>query len=93
MRAKLLQSRLTLCKPMDHNLPVSSVHGDSPDKNTGLGCHALLQGIFLIQGLNPQFLRLLHRLVGSFFITSATWETLQITQLWLIPGYGLCDPT
>ena len=28
-------------------------HGDSPGKNTGVGCHALLQGIFLTQGLNP----------------------------------------
>ena len=25
---------------------------DSPGKNTGVGCHALLQGIFPIQGLN-----------------------------------------
>ena len=33
--------------------PGSSVHGDSPGKNTGVGCHALLQGIFLTQGLNP----------------------------------------
>jgi len=24
----------------------------SPGKNTGVGCHALLQGIFLTQGLN-----------------------------------------
>ena len=30
---------------------------DSPGKNTGVGCHALLQGIFPIQGLN---LGLLH---------------------------------
>ena len=29
---------------MDHSPPGSSVHGDSPSKNTGLGCHALLQG-------------------------------------------------
>ena len=29
-------------------------------KNTGVGCRALLQGIFLIQGLNPQLLCLLH---------------------------------
>ena len=35
-----------LCDPMDCSLPGSSVHGDSPDKNTGMGCHALLQGIF-----------------------------------------------
>ena len=26
---------------------------DSPGKNTRVGCHALLQGIFLTQGLNP----------------------------------------
>ena len=33
---------------------------DSPGKNTGMGCHALLQGIFSTQGSNPHFLRLLH---------------------------------
>ena len=33
--------------------PDSSAHGDSPGKNTGVGCHALLQGIFPTQGLNP----------------------------------------
>ena len=26
--------------------PGSSVHGDSPGKNTGVSCHSLLQGIF-----------------------------------------------
>ena len=31
-----------------------------PDKNTGVGCCALLQGIFLTQGLNPYLLHLLH---------------------------------
>ena len=30
--------------------PSSSVHGDSPGKNTGVGCHALLQGILPTQG-------------------------------------------
>ena len=29
---------------------------DSPGKNTGMGCHSLLQGIFLAQGLNPGLL-------------------------------------
>ena len=33
---------------------------DSPGKNIGVGCHALLQGIFLTQGLNPCVLHLLH---------------------------------
>ena len=36
----------------------SSVHGDSPGKNTGVGCHSLLQGIFPTQGLNPGLLEL-----------------------------------
>ena len=33
---------------------------DSPGRNTGVGCHALLQGTFLTQGSNPHFLDLLH---------------------------------
>ena len=51
--AKSLQSYPTLCNPINYGLQGSSVHGDSPGKNTGVGCHALLQGIFLTQGLNP----------------------------------------
>ena len=47
------QSCLTLCDPMNCSPPGSSVHGDSPGKNTGVGCHALLQGIFPTQGSNP----------------------------------------
>ena len=42
----VVQSCPTLCDPMGCNLSGSSVHGDSPGKNTGVGCHALLQGIF-----------------------------------------------
>ena len=34
----------------------SSVRGDSPGKNTEVGCHALLQGIFPTQGSNPGLL-------------------------------------
>ena len=41
------QSCPTLCDLMECSLPGSSVHGDSPSKNTGMGCH------FLLQGLNP----------------------------------------
>ena len=43
----------TLCDPTDCSPPGSSVHGDSPGKNTGMGCHDLLQGIFPTQGSNP----------------------------------------
>ena len=45
------------CDPMDHSPPGSSVHRDFPGKNTGVGCHFLLQGVFLTQGSN---LGLLH---------------------------------
>ena len=44
---------LTLCDPTDCIPPGSSVHGDSPGKNTEVGSHTLLQGIFPTQGLNP----------------------------------------
>ena len=50
------QSCSTLCNTMGYNSPGSSVHGDSPGKNTGVGCHTLLQGIFPTQGLNPSLL-------------------------------------
>ena len=35
------QSCPTLCDPVDLSLPGTSVHGDSPGKNTGVGCHGL----------------------------------------------------
>ena len=38
---------------MECSPPGSSIHGDSPGKNTGVGCHSLLQGIFPTQGSNP----------------------------------------
>ena len=38
----------------------AAVHGVLPEnKNTGVGCHALLQGVFLTQGSNPCLLQLL----------------------------------
>ena len=44
---------------------------DSPDKNTGVGCYLVLQGIFLTQGSN---LCILHWQVGFFFYHQASWE-------------------
>ena len=38
---------------------------DSPGRNAGVGCRALLQGISVTQGLNPHLLRLLRWQVGS----------------------------
>ena len=50
------QSCPTVCDPTACSPPGSSVPGDSPGKNTGVGCHALLQGIFPSQGSNPGLL-------------------------------------
>ena len=49
------QSCPTLYDPMDCSPPGSSVHGDSPGKNSGVGCHAPLLGIFPTQGSNSGF--------------------------------------
>ena len=69
---KSLQSCPTLWDPTDCSLPGSSVHARK-GKSTGVGCHALLQGIFLSQGSNLHLLHLLN-LAGGFFTTTATWE-------------------
>ena len=53
MLCLLAQSCLTLCDPVVCSPPGSSFHGDSPGKNTAVGCHSLLQGIFTTQGSNP----------------------------------------
>ena len=37
---------------------------DSPGKNTKVGCHTFLQGIFPTQGLNLSLLSLLYRQAG-----------------------------
>ena len=55
---------------MDCSAPGSSVHGDSPGKNTVVGCHALLQGIFLTQRSNQ-----VSCIAGRFFTSWATRET------------------
>ena len=60
MHAKLLQSCPTLCNPMECSPPGSSAHGILQAKNTGVGCHAFLQGIFQTQRSNSRLLCLLH---------------------------------
>jgi len=57
---------------------------DSPDKNSGVGCHALLQGIFLTQGFEPASL-MSPALACGFFTTSTTWEAQETD----IISYGL----
>ena len=46
-------SRVQLCVTPWTVAPRPLCPWNSPDKNTGVGCHARLQGIFPIQGSNP----------------------------------------
>ena len=69
------QSCPTLCNPMNCSPPGSSVHGDSPGKNTRVGCHALLCG-FPTQGSNPGLPRcrqILYHLSHQEGLPSKTW--------------------
>ena len=50
---------------MDYSPQGSSVHGDSPGKNTGVGCPALPRAIVPTQESNLCLLCLLHWLAGS----------------------------
>ena len=57
IRGDVSLSRVWLfCGPIDCSSPASSDLGIFPGKNTGVGCHDLLQGIFPIQELNLGFL-------------------------------------
>ena len=51
--------------PMDYSPARIPCPWDSPGKSTGVGCHFLLQGIFLTQGSNSH---LLHCQVGSLLL-------------------------
>ena len=52
-KASILQCSAFFIVQLSHlYMTGSSVHGIFPGKNTGVGCHFLLQGIFLTQGLN-----------------------------------------
>ena len=65
------QSCLTLCNPMPQGLELligarqAFLYIKFSNKHTGVGCHFLLQRIFLTQELNLHLLRLLHWKVKS----------------------------
>ena len=56
-----------------YSLPGSSVHGDSPGKNTGVGCHALLWG-----SSQPRNLTQVSHIADRFFTIWATREAQYI---------------
>ena len=52
---------------------------DFADKNTGVGCHALLQGIFLTWGSNPCLFHLLHCQAWSLPLALPGEASVEIT--------------
>ena len=62
---------VTLCDPMDGSSPSSSVQRLFKQEYWR-GCHFLLQGLFLAQGLDSGLTS--SALAGGFFTTSANWE-------------------
>ena len=84
MPAKSLQSCLTLCNPMNCSPPGSSVHGDSPSKNTGW-IAVPSPGDLPHPGIEPTSL-ISPALASESFNTSTTWEAYNIIQF----TYLLC---
>ena len=91
-------SHVRLSDPMDCSQPGSYVHGDSLGKNTGVGCHALLQKIFPTPGSNPGLLhsrKILYLLshqgsprigVGSLFLLQGNSQPRNQPSVSCIPG-------
>ena len=87
MLCRVAQSCPTLCNAMDCSQPGSSVHGDSPGKNVGVGCHALLQRIFPTRESNtglPHYRWILHCLShqGSPRILARVAVTFSVRSSW-----------
>ena len=80
------QSCPALCKSMDCSPPGSSVHGNSPGKNTGVGCHFLLQGNFPTQGSNLCFLHC-RQIPYGWATREATHTHLHAYLIYLVSNY------
>jgi len=74
VRAKLLQSCLTLCDPMDYSLPGSSVHGILQARILEWVAMPCSRGSS--QPRDGTCVSVSPALSGRFFTTSTTWETL-----------------
>ena len=85
------QSCSILCNRMDCSPPGPSIHGNSPDKNPGVGCHALLQGIFPTHDWTQVFCT-----AGGFF---TVWAATRKAPIYILKWSEvtqscptLCDP-
>ena len=80
---------------MDFSLPGSSVHGDSLGRNIGVGGHALLQGIFPTQGLNPGLLYcrwIVYQLSHQGSPGILKWIAYPFSRAFFDPGIELVSP-
>ena len=64
--------------------PGSSCPWGFPGRNTAVGCHLLLQGIFPTQGLILCLLHLLHRQADSLLLAPPGKPTMQVFDKWVI---------
>ena len=89
-----VQSCLTLWDPVDYSLPGSFVRGIFPGKHIGVGCHFLVQGIFLSRGSNLRFVCLLHWQASSLpRVSPGVLPFLKIffwSFLWHCSGKSFC---
>ena len=90
-----------LCQVVLQSCPTLRPHGlwparllcpwDSPGKNAGADCHALLQGIFPTQGSNLHLLHLLHWQAGSLPLTPPRQSFIAESTQQILTGSSLSD--
>ena len=92
VKVSVAQSCPTLYDPMDCSPTRFLCSWNSPGKNTGVGSHSLLQGIFLTQWLNlslPHCRQILyclsHQGHHDLIMRDKTWASLY-SELWSCPG-------
>ena len=91
MQCLVAQSCPALCDPIDCSPPGTSVHWDSPGKNTGVCCHALLQGIFPTLESNRGLLHC-RRILYQLSYQGSPLHILFILKTILWSRYYYCHP-
>ena len=86
VKVLVVQWSPSLCHPVDYSPQGSSVHGILQARIlTGVGCHFLLQGIFLTQGSNPGLLhcgQILYHLSHQQSPKSSVRSTEMLDNIW-----------
>ena len=75
---------------MDCSPPGSSVHGVFSGKNTGVGCHFLLQGNLPDPGIEPISLAS-PALAGGFFTTEPPGKTFDLQNVLKVAAWDFCS--